>query len=102
LIRGAAPTHLILCHRAGQETLARVPSVRIPPLNDVISLFETVACAGGALMRPTTVGVAVNTSMLSDTEAREYLQNVTNETGLTATDPVRYGADKLVQAIFTK
>lgn len=102
LIRGAAPTHLILCHRAGQETLARVPSVRIPPLNDVISLFETVACAGGALMRPTTVGVAVNTSMLSDTEAREYLQNVTNETGLPATDPVRYGADKLVQAIFTK
>ncbi len=102
LIRGAVPTHLILCHRAGQETLARVPSVRIPPLKDVISLFETVACAGGALTRPTTVGIAVNTSMLSDTDAREYLQKVMNETGLPATDPVRYGADALVHAVFSK
>jgi uncharacterized NAD-dependent epimerase/dehydratase family protein len=93
---------LILCHRAGQETLARVPSVRIPPLTDVISLFETVASAGGALTRPTTVGIAVNTSMLSDTDAREYLQKVMNETGLPATDPVRYGADALVHAVFSK
>jgi uncharacterized NAD-dependent epimerase/dehydratase family protein len=102
LIRGAVPTHLILCHRAGQETLARVPSIRIPPLKDVISLFETVACAGGALPRPATVGIAVNTSMLSDEEARDYLANVTNETGLPATDPVRYGADALVHAVFSK
>ena len=101
LIRGAVPTHLILCHRAGQETLARVPSVRIPPLKDVISLFETVACAGGALTRPVTVGIAINTSMLTDEEARDYLANVTNETGLPATDPVRYGAAELVHAVFS-
>lgn len=100
LIRGAVPTHLILCHRAGQETLARVPSVRIPPLKEVISLFETVACAGGALTRPTTVGIAVNTSMLTDEAAQAYLRDVTNETGLPATDPVRYGANALVQAVF--
>jgi uncharacterized NAD-dependent epimerase/dehydratase family protein len=78
-----------------------VPRVRIPPLKDVISLFETVACAGGALARPKTVGVAVNTSMLSDTEAQEYLRQVMNETGLLATDPVRYGADVLVHAVFS-
>jgi uncharacterized NAD-dependent epimerase/dehydratase family protein len=40
--------------------------------------------------------------MLGDEEARDYLANVTNETGLPATDPVRYGADALVHAVFSK
>ncbi|MFM2413898.1 MAG: hypothetical protein RJB05_1074, partial [Armatimonadota bacterium] len=31
-----------------------------------------------------------------------YLANVTNETGLPATDPVRYGADVLVHAVLSK
>ena len=79
-----------------------MPSIRIPPLKDVISLFESVACAGGALPRPVTVGIAVNTSMLGDEEAQDYLTNVTNETGLPATDPVRFGADALVHAVFSK
>ena len=45
LIRGACPTHLILCHRAGMTTLdtVRANSIRVPPLLDLIHLYETLA-----------------------------------------------------------
>ena len=99
LLRGAAPTHLILCHRAGQTTLARHPDVTIPDLKSVIRMYEECASAAGALARPSTIAVALNTSMLTDTEARACLANVTQQTGLVSTDPVRFGGDVLVQAV---
>jgi len=95
LMRGACPTHLILCHRAGMVTLDELPSVAVPPLREVIALNETLVSAAGAYARPVTTGIALKTDRLSDEEARCAIAEVEDETGLPATDVVRYGPEKL-------
>lgn len=98
-MRGSACTHMVLCHRAGMETLDELDSVRIPPLRDVIALNEAVARAGGALTAAKVVAIALNTARLSEAEARAALDAVEDETGLPTTDPVRHGASKLALAV---
>jgi len=99
LMRGSACTHMILCHRAGMDTLDELDSVRIPPLRDVIALNETVAHAAGALTSASVVAIALNTARLTEAEAEAALRSVEDETGLPAADPVRHGADKLARAV---
>ena len=96
LIRGAVPTHLILCHRAGQTSVMRAPWVRIPPLSDVIALYEAV-CA--PILPAKVVGVALNTATLTDDEAHAEIERTGRETGLPCADVVRFGAEKLWEAV---
>src|SRR6202044_562622 len=82
LLRGACPTHLVLCHRAHQEHLFRFPEIRIPPLLDYIKMYEDLAEACGAFPRPKTVAVALNTSGLPQDKAEAAIKQVADETGL--------------------
>ena len=99
LMRGSACTHMILCHRAGMETLDELDSVRIPPLRDVIALNEAVARAAGALTPARVVAIALNTARLSPPEAETAVKSLEDETGLPVADPVRQSADRLARAI---
>ncbi|MCS6949119.1 MAG: DUF1611 domain-containing protein [bacterium] len=99
LLRGAQPTHLILVHRAGQTHIRSYPHVPIPPLREVVRLYEMVACAAGAFAPAPVVGVALNTAHLSEAEAQAAIAQVEAETCLPCTDPVRYGAEKLLEAV---
>ena len=98
LIRGAVPTDLILCARARQTHLQSF-DVAIPPLGDLIRLYEAIGEACGAFARPRTVGVAMNTFGMSDEEARAACDAVEDELGLPCDDPVRHGADRLATAV---
>jgi uncharacterized NAD-dependent epimerase/dehydratase family protein len=99
LIRGSCPTHLILAHRAGQETIWRAPELRIPPLSQVAALYEAVCAAGGIFPKAKVAGIALNTRHLDEAAAREAVARTVDETGLPTTDVVRYGADALVDAV---
>jgi uncharacterized NAD-dependent epimerase/dehydratase family protein len=99
LIRGSQPTQLILVHRAGQTHIRTCPDVPIPPLPEVIQLYETVARAGGAFATVKVVAIALNTGHLNATEAQEAIAQIQAETQLPCTDPVRLGADTLLDAI---
>jgi uncharacterized NAD-dependent epimerase/dehydratase family protein len=44
--------------------------------------------------------IALNTAHLSEAEAQRAIQQAAEETGLPCTDPVRYGAHSLVDAVF--
>ncbi len=99
LLRGAMPTHLVLCHRAGQTHLRRL-DIPIPPLAEVIRLFEDVAAAAGAFPRPVTPCVALNTAHLaSDDDARRAADALERELGIPCDDPVRHGAARLLDAV---
>ncbi|WNZ22874.1 DUF1611 domain-containing protein [Leptolyngbya sp. NK1-12] len=100
LMRGSQPTHLILVHRAGQTQIQSFPHVTIPPLPKVIDLYETVATAGGAFAPARVAGIALNTFHLSPTEAQQAIEQTAEETGLPCTDPIRFGAEPLLEAIF--
>ncbi|MCC5984731.1 MAG: DUF1611 domain-containing protein [Rhodobacteraceae bacterium] len=99
LMRGSCPTRMILCHRAGMDTLDELAGVRIPPLRDVIALNEAVAHAAGALSKARVVGIALNTARLSPAAAQAAVQATAEATGLPVADPVRQGADALAAAV---
>lgn len=99
LIRGSMPTHLILCHRAGQESVLRAPWVKIPSLKDVAALYETVCAAAGALQPAKVVGIALNCAGLTEAEAQAACAQTEAETGIPTQDVVRFGADKLLAAV---
>jgi uncharacterized NAD-dependent epimerase/dehydratase family protein len=99
LIRGSQPTHLILVHRAGQTHIRNCPDVKIPPLPEVIELYEAVMRAAGAFADTKVVAIALNTGHLDAVEAQKAIEQTAAETGLPCTDVVRYGGDKLLDAL---
>lgn len=99
LLRGSQPTHLILVHRAGQTQIQSFPHVTIPPLPKVVEVYETVATAGGAFTPAKIAGIALNTGSLDATAAQQAIEQTQLETGLPCTDPIRFGADLLLDAI---
>jgi uncharacterized NAD-dependent epimerase/dehydratase family protein len=99
LMRGSCPNRLILCHRAGQQSIARQPWVQIPPLREVAALYEAVASSAGALPVATVAGIALITGHLDDAAARDAIAREQAATGLPVTDPVRFGAEPLLEAV---
>ncbi len=99
LIRGSQATHLILVHRPGQTHIRNHPQVEIPPLPEVIQLYETVARAGGAFADVKVAAIALNTFHLNISEAQQAIEQVQVETKLPCTDVVRFGADVILDTI---
>ncbi len=99
LIRGTQPTHLVLVHKANLANIQHFPDFQIPPLSEVVQLYESVAAAGGTFSPARVVGIALNTFGLHEKEAREAIAAVSQETGLTCTDVVRFGAEPLLTRI---
>ena len=99
LLRGSQPTQLVLVHRAGQTHIRNHPHVPIPPLAEVIRLYEAVASAAGAFAPVSVVAIALNTAHLDTSAAQQAIKQTKAETGLTCTDPVRFGAETLLDAI---
>lgn len=95
LMRGSCPTHLIMCHRAGMKRLRNPPHIKIPPLKEFIQLNEALVSVCGSLAKASTIGIALNTSLLSEAEAKSEIACLQEQTALPVTDVVRFGAEKL-------
>jgi uncharacterized NAD-dependent epimerase/dehydratase family protein len=96
LLHGCLPDALVLCHRAGATVLDDYHETAILPLAELVALYE------GAIgwIRPAPVrAIALNTRGLDDDAARAAIEAVAAETGLPTTDPVRFGADALLEAV---
>jgi uncharacterized NAD-dependent epimerase/dehydratase family protein len=100
LLHGCAPDLLVLVHKAGATALRNYPDLPLPPLPDLIAAYESVARP----VRPAKVAaIALNTSDLaSDDEARAAIEAAESETGLTADDVVRFGADRVLDAVLER
>jgi uncharacterized NAD-dependent epimerase/dehydratase family protein len=100
LLHGTMPDAMILCHQASREWIGdyhgQEPWVRIPPLADLVDIYERAA----AWIRPSRViGICLNTFDLDEQAGRQAVERARAETGLPATDPVRFDAAPLVDAI---
>jgi uncharacterized NAD-dependent epimerase/dehydratase family protein len=99
LLHGSCPDALILCHQSTREYIGDYRQeawLRIPPLTEYIKLYETV----GSAVHPTKViGISLNTYDMTEAEAREACEAAARETGLPATDPVRFDPAPLVDAV---
>jgi uncharacterized NAD-dependent epimerase/dehydratase family protein len=95
LIHGSAPDALILCHQATRTEIRRY-TVPIPGYRTLIDLHESIT----APVKPAKViGIALNTFGMSEADARAAVDRASQETGLPATDPVRYGVSSLAAAV---
>ena len=95
LMRGSCATDLIMCHHAGHTHLRVPDTIKIPPMKEFIQLNEDLASVCGSLTPAKTIGIAVNTSGLTDVEAMNAIGKLEDETGLPVADVVRFGAGKL-------
>ena len=96
LLHGSAPDLLVLVHKPNATHNRNYPDLPIPPLNELIAAYENVA----APVRPTRVAaIALNTSDLDEDAARAAIADAERETGLPADDVVRFGADRVLQAV---
>ncbi len=102
LLRGSQPTHLILVHRAGQTHIRNFPHVPIPPLKAVVQVYESIATAGGSFASAKISAIALNTAHLDPDAAQQAIAIVQSETDRPCTDPVRFGADVLLDSIFLR
>ena len=99
LIRGSQPTGLILVHRAGAKHIRDLPEVTIPPLPEVIKLYETVASAGGTFGEIKVKAIALNTFGMETAIAKREIQSTAELTGLPCSDVVRFGGKTLLPAV---
>jgi len=95
LMHGCLPDVMVLCHRATQKNVDHV-NWPMPPLSDQVALCEETM----RLVKPAKVAaVSLHTRGLSESEAIRAVENASRHTGLPATDPVRFGAEALLQAL---
>ena len=97
LLHGSAPDLLVLVHKAGATALRNYPDLAIPSLPELVAAYEGATRP----VRPARVtAVALNTSALdTDEEARAAIAAAEAETGLVTDDVVRFGADRVLDAI---
>jgi uncharacterized NAD-dependent epimerase/dehydratase family protein len=96
LLHGSAPHAYVLCHKADQRFVEEDERFPIPPLSQLVELHERASL----IARPARVlAVALNTRDPDEKEARRAVAAAETETGLPATDPVRFGATRLVDAL---
>ena len=96
LIHGSAPHLYVLCHLAGTTEIEGYPGHPLPSLAELVELHERLSLPA----RPARVAcVGMNTRFLGEEEARAAIETAAAETGLPVDDPVRFGPEKLLEAI---
>ena len=99
LMHGSCPDAMILCHQTTREYIGdyrEAAWLRIPPLSEYIRLYETI----GSSVHPTKViGISLNTYDMTEEAAIRACEAAARETGLPATDPVRFDPAPLLGAI---
>ena len=96
LLHGSAPHAQILVHEAGRTHLDMPDGPPIAPLPQLIDDYQRMA---GYVRPAPVVAVSLKTNHLGDDEARAAIAAATEQTGLPADDPVRYGAGRLLDAV---
>jgi len=97
LIHGGQPDALVVCHEPTREHMRGLPGYSLPSLEAVRDMALQLARVANPACE--VIGYAVNTQNMDDDAARAYLAEIEAKLGLPATDPYRYGAGKLVDAL---
>jgi uncharacterized NAD-dependent epimerase/dehydratase family protein len=97
LIHGGQPDALILCHEPTRTHMRGLPDYPLPTLERLRDTALPLAQVANPAAKVT--GVSVNTKALDEAAAKECLQAIEDRMNLPATDPFRFGASRLVDAL---
>jgi uncharacterized NAD-dependent epimerase/dehydratase family protein len=99
LLHGVVPDVMVLVHRAALTSTRNYPDVPLPSLAEVVTSYERAA----AFIKPARVAaVAVDTSAMGETAARDALEEIARASGRPADDVVRFGADRILDAVMSE
>jgi len=94
ILHGSLPDAMILCHRT--DIGISDYGVNTDDLERMITINENMV----SFIKPTKiVGIALNSYNLSQDRVLNLIDSVEKSTGLPTTDPVRFGAEKLTNAL---
>jgi uncharacterized NAD-dependent epimerase/dehydratase family protein len=96
LVHGSAPHAFVLCHHAGTTEVEGYPGHPLPSLPELIDLHERIALPA---RKAKVAAIVLNTRGLDDEEARAAIAAAEAETGLVADDVVRFGPDRVLDAV---
>ena len=97
LIHGAQAHLLVMCHELGRPHMRHLPHQFMPTLRQCLD----TNLAAASLTSPDVkiAGFSLNTSAVSEEEAKIALAEISEEFGVPATDPVRFGIKNIAQWI---
>ena len=104
LLHGSAPHALVMVHEPGRtihhgwEDRASQANAQLKPVPQLIAAYETLA---GLVAPAKVMGIALNTSAMTEGEARREIARVQAETGIVTDDVVRFGGERIVDALRT-
>lgn len=97
LVHGSQPDALVLCHDYARNALTYFPHVPVVSLEQAIPAYLFAA----RLTNPEArfVGVALNTSSVGISEAKDILSRTSKRLSLPCVDPIRTGVGPIVDAL---
>ena len=97
LVHGGQPDALVLAHEPTRTHMRGLPDYQQPSLEALRDMSLTLA----RVVNPNceVIGVSINTQHMGEDEAKAYIAEVEDRMGLPTTDPYRFGAEKLVDAL---
>jgi uncharacterized NAD-dependent epimerase/dehydratase family protein len=96
LLHGAQPDGFVVCHEPTRTTMRGV-KMPLPSISAVIDATVSFGRLTNPEIRP--IGIAINTSALSDEAAKRVLTEAASEHGMPAVDPIRGGVGAVVDRI---
>lgn len=99
LLLGCQPDVLVLQHLAGQTANDDYTTRPIPPLPEVVALYED---AVRAVKAAPVAAITLNTKHLDDDGARRAIAEAEEATGLVADDVVRHGPERILDAVLAR
>jgi uncharacterized NAD-dependent epimerase/dehydratase family protein len=101
LMHGSMPDAMILCWMPGRPFIygGRYDWVELPSIEEGVRLHETAMSWVSPAERSRVVALAANTHNMAEVDARRAIAAAAESTGLPAADPIRFGADPLVDAV---
>jgi uncharacterized NAD-dependent epimerase/dehydratase family protein len=96
ILHGAMPDRLVLCHIAGHEAVREYEQIPLPPPGEYARLYERVT---DPVAPADVVAGALNTQHLDEDEAGAAVDAYAEELGVPATDPVRFGVERVLDAV---
>lgn len=95
LIHGTAPDAMVLCHVPSRKKL-RYTDIDILDYKTMIRMHEEIS---SIVNKTKVVGISLNCFDLTDAQAMDAIKKAEDETGLPATDPVKFGSEKTIKAV---
>jgi uncharacterized NAD-dependent epimerase/dehydratase family protein len=96
LMHGSQPDALVICHEPTRTRMLGL-NYDVPELGALTEMCLAAARLTNPAVR--AVGVSLNTAKMAESDVAPLVRDIEERTGLPCCDPIRHGADRIVDAL---